>query len=59
MDLAGLGLRKEDLLWLGELAELHLLWLRLIEWLLGLGKHLSGLLCQHLALRLLLRHIIH
>ena len=59
MDLAGLGLRKDHLLGLGELPKLHLLWLRLVEWLLGLGKHLRGLLCEHLALRLLLRHIIH
>ena len=59
MDLAGLGLRKNDLLGLGELSELHLLWLWLVEWLLGLGKHLRGLLCKHLALRQLLSHIIH
>ena len=59
MDLAGLGLRKNDLLGLGELSELHLLWLWLVEWLLGLGEHLRGLLCKHLALRQLLSHIIH
>ena len=59
MDLGGLGLRKDDLLGLGELPELHLLWWLLVEWLLGLGKHLRGLLCEHLSLRQLLRHIIH
>ena len=59
MDLGGLGLREDDLLGLGKLPELHLLRLLLVEWLLGLGKHLRGLLRKHLALRQLLWHIVH
>ena len=58
-DWGGLGLREDDLLGLGELSELLRLRLLLEKRLLGLGKHLRGLLRQHLALRQLLRQIIH
>ena len=55
--MGGLGLREDNLLGLGELSEL--LRLLLEQRLLGLGKHLRGLLRQHLALRQLLRQIVH